>query len=115
MLQHLIHLLQIQVILFLIVQLALLFLQGAALRRHGNRCFELLVASTICGVLLLIANGAMVFLTPTETLLVWCYSLGFIFGTAQAFLGLFGVAFLFRDYRRLTDHFDSTPRHDEHA
>ena len=105
---YLTHLLQVQLVLFLIVQVALLILQGGALRRHGNRCFVLLVASTVCGVLLLIANGAPVFLTPTQTMLVWCYSLGFIFGVAQAFFGLIGVALLFRDYRRLADNFSNT-------
>ena len=106
--KYITHLLQVQLALFLIVQVALLVLQGGALLRHGNKCFLLLVISTICGVLLLIANGAMFFLTRTETTLVWCYSLGFFFGFAQAFLGLFGAAFLFRDYRRLAEHFSST-------
>ena len=99
------HLQQVQTILFLIVQVALLILQGGALRRHGNRCFALLIASTVCGVLLLIASGMMVFVTLDDTKLVWWYLFGFVFGIAQAFLGLLGVALLFRDYRRLADQY----------
>ena len=108
MLQHIHHLLQFQVVLFLVVQLALLYLQGAALRRHGHRCFLLLVASTVCGIGVLAASGAVLVFTPTEALLVWSYSLGFLFGTAQALLGLVGVGLLFRDYRRLAEHFSTT-------
>lgn len=105
---YLTHLHQVQLALFLIVQVALLILQGNALRRHGNRCFALLIASTVFGLLLIIANGAILFLTRTQTMLDWCYSLGFMFGVAQAFLGLVGVALLFRDYRRMADHFRNT-------
>ena len=108
MIQYIHRLLQLQLALFFIVQVVLLCLQGAALRRHGHRCFQLLVGSTVCGLLLLIASGAMLVFTPTETLLVWCYSLTFIFGIGQAFLGLGGVASLFRDYRRLTEHFGNS-------
>ena len=94
-------------VLFLIVQLTLLYLQGAALRRHKNCCFLLLVASTICGIFVLAATGTMLVFTRTEALLVWSYSLGFLFGIAQGVLGLIGAALLFRDYRRLAEHVSS--------
>jgi hypothetical protein len=45
----------------------------------------------------------MVFLTLDESGLVWCYSFGFLFGIAQAFIGLFGIILLFQDYRGLAD------------
>ncbi len=59
MLQHVHRLLQFQVVLFLLAQVAILYLQGAALRRHGNRCFLLLVISTVCGICVLIVSGAL--------------------------------------------------------
>ena len=108
MIQYVHPLLLVQCALFFLAQVVLLCLQGAALRRHGNRCFQLLVASTVCGLFILIATAALLILSRTETLIVWCYSLGFIFGIAQALLGLFGVALLFRDYRRLADQFSNT-------
>ena len=108
MLKHIHHLLQLQVGLFLVVQLALLYMQGAALRRHGHRCFLLLIVSTVCGVCVLAASGAVLVFTPSEALLVWSYSLGFLFGIAQGFFALAGAKLLFRDYRRLSEHFDST-------
>lgn len=108
MLQNLNRLFQLQVVLFLLIQLALLYLQGGALRRHGNRCFLLLVVSTVCGICVLIFNGALVFFTPSEASLLWCYSLNFFFGAIQGFLGIIGAALLFRDYRHLAEQF-STP------
>ena len=108
MTQYIQYLPQFQFGLFLLFQVALLFLQGAALRRHGNKCFQLLVASTIFGILLLITRAALLVFLPTMTLFVWHFWLTFIFSIAQAVLGLAGAALLFRDYRRLAEHFSNS-------
>jgi len=79
---------------------------SAAARRIGSHVLNRpgITTHTVCGILLLISNAVMVFSTPNEAMLVWCYSLGFLFGVLQAFLGLIGIALLFRDYRRLAEH-----------
>jgi hypothetical protein len=105
MLKHLHFLLHTEVALFLVVQFALLAIQGAALRRHRQRSFQLLVCSTLCGIALLIANSSVQVFRPTGDWIFWLYSLGFLFGIASAFFALAGFVHLFRDYRRLAEHF----------
>jgi hypothetical protein len=105
MLKHLHLLLHTEVALFVVVQFALLAIQGAALRRHRQRSFQLLVRSTVCGIALLIANSSVQVFRPTGDWIFWLYSFGFLFGVASALFTLAGFVLLFRDYQRLAEYF----------
>jgi hypothetical protein len=101
-------LLYLEIALFLVFQLALLLIQGAALRRHGQRGFQLLFSSTVCGIGLLVANTSVQVFAATGDWIFRLYLLGFCFGVAQTVFAWAGFVFLFRDYRRLAEHFDKT-------
>lgn len=92
-----------------VIQLAMLYLQGAALRRHGNSCFVFLVIGTLSGIVVLAINGALLAFRHTETSVFWCYSLNLFFGALQGCCTVVGAAFLFRDYRLLAECLSAAP------
>ena len=106
MLKYIHYLFAVQITLAALVCAVFLYFQWAAMRRHRQRSFELLVSSTLCAFGILAANAAMLIFPQTESSYAECVVLAFGFTVGQLGFCLAGTILLFRDYRTLAEHYE---------
>lgn len=86
-----------------LVQLAFLWLQVGAVRRHGHDCFRVLILGSLCGVVYTATAILPYVLTlPAQTMVI-VYSAGTLALFPTYILSLVGSIMLFRSYRQLAE------------